>query len=47
MLSWLRKSRALAAEFCERCAKVCAASCRAAAVRDQALLRALRFGMRI
>jgi hypothetical protein len=47
MLSWLRKSRALAAQFWERNAKVCAASCRAAAVRDQALLRALRFGMRI
>jgi hypothetical protein len=47
MLSWLWKSRALAAEFCERCAKVCDASWRAAAVRDRALLRALRFGMRI
>ena len=47
MLSWLRKSRELAVEFCDRCAKVCDASCRATAVRDQAMLRAVRFGARL
>jgi hypothetical protein len=47
MLSWLRKSRELAVEFCDRCARVCDAGCRAAAVREQALLRALRFGGRV
>jgi hypothetical protein len=44
MLRLLRGSRALAVEFCDRCAKVCDAGCRAAAVREQALMRALRFG---
>jgi hypothetical protein len=47
MLSWLRRSRELAVEFCDRCAKVCDAGCRATAVREQARLRALRFGARV
>jgi hypothetical protein len=46
MLRLLRKSKALTVEFCDRCARVCDAGCRAAAVRDNALERALRFGVR-
>jgi hypothetical protein len=46
MLRLLRRSKALAVEFCDRCAKVCDAGCCAAAVREQALTRALRFGVR-
>ena len=42
-----KRSKAVAVEFCDRCAKVCDAGCRAAAVREQALLRALRFGGRV
>ena len=44
MLSWLGRSRELAVEFCDRCARVCDAGCRAAAVREQTLMVALRFG---
>jgi hypothetical protein len=43
---WLqRKSKELAVEFCERCAGVCDATCRAVAVREQA--RASRYGWRL
>jgi hypothetical protein len=31
-------------EFCDRCARVCDARCRATALRDQSLLRALNAG---
>jgi hypothetical protein len=47
MLKLLRKSKKLAVEFCDRCVRVCAASCRATAIRERALLQALRFGARI
>ncbi len=47
MLKLLGRSKALAVEFCDRCARVCNAGCRAAAVREQALMRALRFGGRV
>ena len=46
MLRLLRKSKELAVEFCDRCAQVCDAGCRAAAIRERALVRALRFGVR-
>jgi hypothetical protein len=46
MLRRLRRSRELAVEFCDRCAQVCDAACRADAVRESALAQALRFGVR-
>jgi hypothetical protein len=46
MLNWLRRSRALAVEFCDPCARVCDAGCRASAPREQALEKALRVGVR-
>jgi hypothetical protein len=45
-LRWLRRSKELAVEFCDRCAHVCHAVCRADAVREQALAKALPFGVR-
>jgi hypothetical protein len=47
MLRLRGRSKALAVEFCDRCAQVCDAGCRAAAVREQVLMRALRFGGRV
>ena len=44
MLKLWRRSKELAVEFCDRCAKVCDASCRAAALRERAL--AVRAGVR-
>jgi hypothetical protein len=35
----LRRSKELAVEFCDRCARVCEARCRKAALRERALLR--------
>jgi hypothetical protein len=46
MLRLLRGSRALTVEFCDRCAKVCDAGCRASTLREQALSRSFRFGVR-
>jgi hypothetical protein len=46
MLGWLKRSRELAVEFCDRCAKVCDAGCRASTLREQALERTFRFGVR-
>jgi len=43
----LRRSKALAVEFCDRCSRVCDAGCSAAAIREQTLLRVLRFGVRV
>jgi hypothetical protein len=43
-LKLLGRSKELAVEFCDRCAKVCDADCRAAAIRERAL--ALRDGLR-
>jgi hypothetical protein len=45
VLKLLKRSKELAVEFCDRCAKVCDAGCRAAAIRERAL--SLRLGMRI
>jgi hypothetical protein len=44
MLRLGRRSSELAVEFCDRCAKVCDAGCRAAAIRERAL--ASRAGVR-
>jgi len=44
MLKLWRRSKELAVEFCDRCAKVCDADCRAAATRERAF--ALRDGVR-
>jgi hypothetical protein len=41
-----RKSKKLV-EFCDRCARVCDAGCRAAAIRNRAVTQALRSGARI
>jgi hypothetical protein len=46
MLSWLKRPHELAVEFCDCCAKVCDASCRRTAIKEQAQLRAIRFGLR-
>jgi hypothetical protein len=46
MFNWLKMSREAVVSFCDRCAKVCDAGCRQAAIREQARLRALRFGVR-
>ena len=37
ILELLRRSKELAVEFCDRCARVCDARCRKAAIRDRAL----------
>jgi hypothetical protein len=47
MFRLVRRSTERAVEFCDRCAQVCDAGCRAAAVREHELLRALRFGGRV
>jgi hypothetical protein len=47
MLRLFRKSKERLVEFCDRCARVCDAGCRAAAIRERALMRALRSGVRV
>ena len=47
MLKRLRRTKELAVEFCERCARVCDAGCRRAALRERALLQAWGYGARI
>jgi hypothetical protein len=46
MLKLLR-SKELAVEFRDRCVRVCDASCRATAIREGALVRSLRLGVRV
>jgi hypothetical protein len=46
-LSLFRKSSEGPVDFCGRCARVCEAGCRAATIRERALLRALRLGVRV
>jgi hypothetical protein len=46
MFKWQKTSREAVVSFCDRCAQVCDAGCRRAAIREQAQLRALRFGVR-
>jgi hypothetical protein len=45
VLKLLKRSKEVAVEFCDRCAKVCDAGCRAAAIRERAL--SLRLGMQL
>jgi hypothetical protein len=45
ILKLLRRTKELTLEFCDRCARVCAAACRADAIRARALLS--RAGVRL
>jgi hypothetical protein len=45
MFRFLRRSKELAVEFCDRCARICDPSCRAAAIREHAL--SSRLGVRL
>jgi hypothetical protein len=47
MLRVLRKSQERVVEFCDRCARVCDAGCRTAAIRERSLLQGLRLGVRV
>lgn len=47
MLRLFRKSNQRLVEFCDRCARVCGAGCRAAAVRERAVMQALRLSVRV
>jgi len=47
MLKLFKRTRELAVEFCERCSRVCDASCRRAALRERALLQPWRYGVRV
>lgn len=42
-----KSTKAVAVEFCERCSQVCDDGCRRSAVREQALVQALRYGARV
>ncbi len=46
MVKWLKRTERVVVEFCDRCAKVCDAGCRAMAIRERAEMRALRLGPR-
>jgi hypothetical protein len=46
-LRLFRKSKERLVELCDRCARVCDAGCRAAAIRERTLMRALRLGVRV
>ncbi len=43
MLKLVKKQKELTVEFCDRCARVCDASCRSSALRERARLDASRF----
>jgi hypothetical protein len=47
MLRLFRKSKERLVEFCDRCARVCDGRCRAVAIRERALMQALRVGVRV
>ena len=47
MLRLFRKSKELVVVFCDRCARVCDAGCRVTAIRERALMQALRWGVRL
>ena len=47
MLRLVKGTWGLVVEFCDRCARVCDAGCRRAAVRERALLQVSRYGARI
>ena len=46
MRTLFKRTRELAVSFCERCGRVCN-GCRGAALRERALLRQLRLGVRV
>ena len=46
MLRLFRRTRELTVEFCGRGARACDVACRADALRERALVSALRFGVR-
>lgn len=46
MLRLFKRTRELTVSFCERCGSVCDSVCRAEAVRERALRRALVYGWR-
>ena len=47
MLNRLKRRRELVVEFCDRCAQVCDAWCRAEAVRERTRMHVLQFEERI
>jgi hypothetical protein len=47
MLRPFKRTKEMAVDFCDRCARVCDAGCRRAALREQTLLQASRYGVRI
>ena len=47
MLKLFKRTKELAVEFCDRCARVCDAGCRRAALREKAFLQAWRYGARV
>jgi len=47
VLKMLRSWRERFVDFCDRCARVCSAGCRAAAIRERALVHSLRWGTRL
>lgn len=47
VISFFKRVKAVAVEFCERCSQVCDKGCRQAALRDRSLVSALRYGARI
>ena len=47
MLKRFKRTKERVVEFCDRCARVCDAGCRRAALRERALLQAWRYGARI
>ncbi len=47
LVRWLRHPRESVVEFCDRCAQVCDAACRADAGRERARMQALLVGGRV
>jgi hypothetical protein len=41
------RTKEFAVEFCERCSRVCDAGCRRVGLREEAFLKAWRFGVRV
>jgi hypothetical protein len=47
MVRSFKRWKELAVEFCDRCARVCSAACRADEIRERAIVKALRYGARL
>jgi hypothetical protein len=47
MLGFVRRSKELAVEFCDRCSRVCDVGCRSQALRKGARAQVLRYGGRL